>query len=355
MNVRIKWLRDILKTKNIQGMIVSNPKNVKYLTGLEAEGLLLLTYKENIFLTDSRYTEYANSTLTVDDEIVVDDVKTLIADDYENFFMFCENVGFEENYVSYAQYKKILQKYKVNNLIETEFLIEKQRVVKEEKEIEYIEKACEITDKCFTHILSYIKRGMTEKQIAFEMERFMIENGADERAFETIVASGPNSSKPHAIPTGRKIREGDIILLDFGCKYKGYCSDMSRTIFVKFIDEEIKEAYTFVKNLQEEIVNKVADGVPIKEIAKIFSEKLEENKYEQLHSLGHGVGLNIHERPFLSQTNDEILKNNMIITIEPGVYKKGEFGIRIEDTVKITKNSCIRLTKSEKNDIIIKG
>ena len=152
MNVRIKWLRDILKTKNIQGMIVSNPKNVKYLTGLEAEGLLLLTYKENIFLTDSRYTEYANSTLTVDDEIVVDDVKTLIADDYENFFMFCENVGFEENYVSYAQYKKILQKYKVNNLIETEFLIEKQRVVKEEKEIEYIEKACEITDKCFTHI-----------------------------------------------------------------------------------------------------------------------------------------------------------------------------------------------------------
>lgn len=156
--------------------------------------------------------------------------------------MFCENVGFEENFVTYAEYKELLQKYRVN-LMETEHIIESQRVIKEENEIKYIEKACEITDKCFEYLQSFIKLGMTEKEIAFEIERFYKTNGADDVSFAPIVASGHNSSMPHAIPGNRKIKDGDLILIDMGCKYKGYCSDMTRMIFVNEIEDEYKEAY----------------------------------------------------------------------------------------------------------------
>ena len=144
MNLKIKWLRDRLRSQDLQGMIVSNPLNIKYLMGVDAEGVLLITLKENIFITDSRYTEAVNRILTIDDEIIVEDKKNLSKDDYSSFFMFCENVGFEEKYVTYEEYKNMLQMYRVN-LMETEGIIETQRAVKEEFEIENIKKACEIT------------------------------------------------------------------------------------------------------------------------------------------------------------------------------------------------------------------
>ena len=220
MNVRLKWLRNQLKSLNLDGMLVSNPINIKYLTGLEAEGTLVIAPKENVFITDSRYIEDVNNKLTIADEIVAYDGKKLSKYDYEGFFMICENIGFEETYVTYADYQKYLQTYKVN-LVETEEIIERQRTIKEESEIECIKKACEITDKTFEYIIRNIKKGMTEKQVAFEIERYMIMQGADGLAFETIVASGENSSMPHAIPTDRVIKNGDILLFDMGAKYKG--------------------------------------------------------------------------------------------------------------------------------------
>ena len=158
-------------------------------------------------------------------------------EDLAAFFMFCENVGFEENFVTYADYKDLLQRYRVN-LTETENIIESQRVIKEEREIKYIERACELTDKCFEYLKSFIKIGMTEKEIAFEIERFYRLNGADGVSFDPIVASGHNSSMPHAIPGNRKIKDGDLILIDMGCKYKGYCSDMTRTVFYQEVSDE---------------------------------------------------------------------------------------------------------------------
>ena len=139
MNPKIKWLRDKINMENMQGMIISNPVNVRYLTGIEAEGVLLITRKENFYITDSRYLEAVKSVLTIDDEIIVSDISTISRDDYENFFLFCENVGFEENYITYATYKKYIERYKINNFEETENLIEKQRMIKDEEEISLIE------------------------------------------------------------------------------------------------------------------------------------------------------------------------------------------------------------------------
>ena len=347
MNDRIQNLRNKMGGLNLQGMIISNPINIKYLTGIEAEGVLLITRKENIYITDSRYIEYVSNTVTPFDEIVVDDFKNISKDDYENFFMFCENVGFEENYVTYAMYKKYMHIYKINNFIEAESIINKLRMIKDSEEIENIREACRITDECFTFLQGFIKPGMTEKQIARKIQNYYMDN-ADGVSFEPIVASGENSSKPHAIPTDRVIKENDIITIDMGCKIKGYCSDMTRTIFIGNPTEEQKRVYNLVLDNQEKSLREMKDGASIKDIAKIVTSNFALQGYDLVHSLGHGVGLEIHETPFIKEANDNTLIENMVVTDEPGVYIPGNFGIRIEDTVLITKDGQEVLTKSRK-------
>ena len=163
----------------MEGMIVTNPVSIKYLTNIENEGTLLITRKENIFLTYTMFLESVKNTVTINDEIIVADFRDVSKDEYENFFLFCENIGFEENYVTYKQYHYLKQKYRVNNLAETENIIEKLRAVKDQDEISKIKKACELTDKCFNHLLEFIKIGTTEKEIALEIEIFFRTNGAE--------------------------------------------------------------------------------------------------------------------------------------------------------------------------------
>jgi Xaa-Pro aminopeptidase len=352
MNQKIQWLRNTMTSLDLQGMIISNPINIKYLTNIDAEGILLVTRKENIYITDGRYIEEVHSILTIEDEIIVYNITDVSKDDYENFFMFCENVGFEENYVTYAKYKEYMHKFKINNFVETENLIEKQRAIKDDEEIKNIMTACEITDECFSYILEYIKPGMTEKQIAREIEEFYNKK-SDGLSFDTIVASGENSSKPHAVPTDRIIQTEDIITIDMGCKYKGYCSDMTRTIFVGAVPEYIKPVYDLVLKNQKQTLDQMKDGENIRLLTKMVENDFKLNGFDLIHSLGHGVGLEIHERPYISYKNDNLLKENMVVTDEPGIYLPGKFGVRIEDTVLITKFGCINLTKSEKNYTII--
>lgn len=316
MNDRLRWIRNNLKAQNIQGMIVSNPVNVKYLSNIDAEGILLLTLKENFYVTDPRYVEQVQKSLMIDDEIIVTNIKDLSQEDYENFFMFCENVGFEENYVTYAKYKEIMHTYKIHSLVETEGIIERQRQIKDEEEIKCIKKACEITDDCFSYILKYIKKGMTEKQIADEIERYFKANDVLP-SFETIVAASENSSKPHWTPTNREIRAGDVILIDMGCIYNGYASDMTRTIFVDTIEEDIKCMYDLVFDNQKVAINEVKDGASVKIISRIVEGNLKMNGYDIMHALGHGVGLNVHENPIISPKSEKQLKENMVIAIEP--------------------------------------
>lgn len=352
MNLKLQWLRNKMSSLNLQGMIISNPINIKYLTNIDAEGTLVITPKENIYITDGRYIEEVHNILTIFDEIIVYDINDVSKDDYENFFMFCENVGFEEHYISFATYKEYIRKFKINNFLETEYIIEKQRMIKDEDEINNTIKACNITDECFNYIINYIKPGMTEKQIAKEIEDYYKER-TDGLSFETIVASGENSSKPHAVPTDRKIKERDIITIDMGCKVNGYCSDMTRTFFIGEPTEEMKKVYDLVLSNQKFVLNQYKEGASTRQITKMVESNFKLNGYDLIHSLGHGVGLEIHESPFISYRNDTSLKENMIVTDEPGVYILGKFGVRIEDTVQITKFGCISLTNSEKNYIII--
>ncbi len=353
MNSKMQWLRNNMASLDLQGMIISNPINIKYLTNIDAEGELLLTRKENIFITDGRYIEQVQSTLTLFDEIIVYDIHDVEQDDYENFFMFCDKVGFEEYYITYAKYKENIRKYKINNFVETDNIIEKQRRIKDEEEIKNIRRACEITDNCFTHLLSYIKPGRTEKEIAFEINEYFRHN-ADGLSFSPIVASGENTSMPHAVPTDRVIEEKDIVLIDMGCRINGYCSDMTRTIFIGEVPGEIKRIYNLVLKNHIQTLNEIKDGVSGKLLTKMVVNDFKLNEFDLIHSLGHGVGLQIHEHPFFSLKNDMILKENMVITSEPGIYLYGKYGVRIEDTVLVTKFGCINLTNSDKNYIIIK-
>ena len=352
MNTKLQWLRNKMSSLDLQGLIISNPINIKYLTNIDAEGTLILTRKENIYITDGRYIEQVHSILTLYDEIIVYDMHDVSKEDYENFFMFCENVGFEENYVTYAGYKELIRKYKINNLVETEHIIEKQRMIKDIDEINNLQKACEITDNCFKYIISYIKPGMTEKQIADEIEEYYKQR-TDGLAFDTIVASGENSAKPHAVPSNRKIQEKDIITIDMGCKVNGYCSDMTRTIFVGEMTDEMKKIYDLVLKNQVQTLEQMKDGVSTRMLTKMVQNDFRFYDYDLIHSLGHGVGMEIHEAPYIGISSDTNLKENMIVTDEPGIYIPGKFGIRIEDTVQITKFGSISLTKSEKTYIII--
>ena len=353
MNRKMQWLRNQLLSLNLQGMIVTNPVNIKYLTNIQAEGTLLVTRKENIFITDGRYIEDVHNTLTLFDEIVVYDARGLTKEDFENFFMFCENVGFEENYVTYAKYKEYMHKYKINCLVETENMIEKQRMIKDPEEIENIRQACQITDQCFEHIVNYIKPGMTEKQIAREIDDYYYKH-SEGKAFETIVASGENSSKPHAVPTDRQIQDIDVITIDMGCKVNGYCSDMTRTIFVGDVPDYIKPVYELVLKNQEQGLKDMKENSNTKLIAKMVDNDFKLNNYDLIHALGHGVGLEIHEGPVLSINLERTLKENMVVTNEPGIYIPGQFGVRIEDTVLIGKGACEALTKSPKKYVVIK-
>jgi Xaa-Pro aminopeptidase len=172
-------------------------------------------------------------------------------------------------------------------------------------------------------------------------------------SFDTIVASGENSSKPHAVPSDRKIQEEDIITIDMGCKYNGYCSDMTRTIFVGKVPEHIKPVYDLVLKNQQKVLDEMKDGVSTRMLSIMVENDFKLNNFDLIHSLGHGVGMEIHERPYVSNRPDVNLKENMVVTDEPGIYEPGQFGVRIEDTVLITKFGCISLTKSDKNYIIV--
>ena len=353
MSNKINLVRSKMHSMGIDGMVITNPINIRYLIGVKAEGTLIINDKTTEFLTDARYLEDVNNTLTIEDEIYVQNVIHISDEDYIRFFADCTKVGFEENYMTYRNYTDMIRKYRIKDAVETNLLIEKLRQIKNDEEIRNIEKACNITDSCFLHILDFIKIGKTEREIAIEIEKFCLDNGADGLSFETIVASGENSSKPHAIPSSREIKKGDALLLDFGAKVNGYCSDMTRTIFVGEVDDRIKNLYDFLFKVQERAFEKIKSGVDTNQITKSVQNELYTRNFDLIHALGHGIGLETHETPVLSTRCTFTLKENMVITNEPGIYIPGKLGIRIEDTILVNNMSATNLTKSNKNLLII--
>ena len=226
-------------------------------------------------------------------------------------------------------------------------------IIKTKEEIEKLRKAAIIGDNCFEYICSVVKPGMTEIEIAKKIDDFFMNNGATGTSFDTIVGAGKNSAQIHSIPTDYVIKEQDIILFDFGCILNGYCSDMSRTIFIGGITDKQRKIYNLVKEAHQNVVDKVK----IDDVAKVVDEygriNIKNAGYDYAHALGHGVGVEVHEAPLISYRSEDVLKEDMVFTIEPGIYLENEFGIRIEDTGVLTPNGMELFSKSNRDIIIL--
>lgn len=234
-------------------------------------------------------------------------------------------------------------------------IIDKPRMVKDDNELGLLRRAEQIGDEAFDHILTILKPGITEREISLELEFFMKKQGASKLSFDTIVASGPNSSMPHAQVTDRVVQNGDFVTMDFGCVYKGYCSDMTRTVAVGTPTDEMKKVYQIVLDANLRAMDGIKAGVKCSDIDALARGYIFDKGYGEYfgHGLGHSVGLQIHEEPRFSPKCDVITEENMVITDEPGIYLPGKFGVRIEDLVVVKKDGYERLSNSPKELIII--
>jgi len=365
-NNKFQKLQDVFNKKNMQAIILTDGYNIHYLSGYTGHtGCMLVTNKEIYILTDSRYTEQV--TIEAPDVICID----IAADGYSKKFLEILkkcfkidesiddkiNIGFENLHISYSQYKAFNDELnKFCKLIPLEESVNSLRMIKNKDEIDNIRMAEHIGDEAFNHILTYIEEGMTEREIALELEVHMRRLGAQGLSFDTIVASGNNSSLPHATPTNRKIQKGDFITMDFGCVYNGYCSDMTRTLIMgEEITDKQMEIYQVVYKAQLSALKMIRPGVKCSDVDKCARDIIEKAGYGQYfgHGLGHSVGLYIHEEPRLSKKCDIILEEGMTVTVEPGIYIPGEFGVRIEDLVVVTKDGYENLTNCTKALIML--
>ena len=354
----INQLRAWMSEQNIDAFLVSQPQNRSYLSGwlnddTEGAGLLLVGAHEQILLTNPLYAEVAQKA-ALGWEVVVPESRqypSAVAAEAKKYGW--SKLGFEASVVSFAEYEKF------SNLGRDSFtlqpfehsFIDKLRRVKQPHEIELLKHAIAITDETFAHICAWIQPGLSEKEIQWEILRFMMERGADGQAFETIVASGPNGSMPHAHASQRRVQRGELITIDMGARYQGYCADMTRTICLgEPAEPRVREVYDAVLHAM-----KVCEAGLHAGISGFDGDALARNALESaglaqyyVHSTGHGVGLQIHEGPSLSQRapKDVPLLTGTVVTVEPGVYIEGWSGARVEDCVLLKEDGVEILTQS---------
>ncbi|TKI67075.1 aminopeptidase P family protein [Lysinibacillus mangiferihumi] len=352
--LKLQKLRKILQEQNIDGILITNEYNRRYMTGFTGTaGVAIVSQNDAVFITDFRYTEQATAQIK-DYRIVQHEVTLLEEIATQVKAMGIKLLGFEKDSVSYGTYelyKNVIQA----DLVPVSGLIEKIRLIKTAQEINIIKVACEIADHAFTHILDYIKPGKTELDVSNELEFFMRQQGATQSSFDTIVASGLRSALPHGVATNKVIEKGDFVTLDFGALYNGYISDITRTVAVGEPSEKLVEMYNTVLASQLLALEKVGPGLTGIQADAIARDYLTEKGYGEAfgHSLGHGIGLEVHEGPGLSKRSNTVLEPGMAVTIEPGVYVPGVGGVRIEDDILITESSNELLTHSTKELIIL--
>ncbi len=361
--LRIKKLREAIEKENLDAILLLKDKNIFYITGFYGKdsGSFLLIDKNNIYLiVHFIYFEQAKKSSREGIEIIqfrskkYKKLKTAIS------AIEGKKIGIEEKNVNLEEYKKIkeISKRFSKNLISAGSILENLRVVKDQIEIDYIKKSCNIADIAIKNILdTEIKRiyNYSEIEIAFDLERYMIKAGASGKSFDIIVANNSNSALPHHVSGKEKIKPG-LLLMDFGCIYNNYCSDITRTFFINNKNNhKFKKIYDIVLQAQLLAIEKCKEGITCKELDKVARDYISKNGYGNNfgHSLGHGVGLEVHEMPIVSNNYDTVLKENMIITIEPGIYVEGFGGVRIEDMVLIKKESCEVLYNTNKSYINI--
>lgn len=350
---RISRIRKKFSDYKIESLIFFNMNNISYLSGFTGSDGVLVIGEENAFLlVDGRYTTQAKLE-AADTEIVEykDKIKGILRIIREQNPKY---IGFEADSVTVQFYNQLLQNLREKTLRPLSDELRLMRACKDQKEISLMKKAAEISSSAIIALIPEIRTGCSERDLALELEMIARRNGADQVAFDPIVAFGENSALPHARPTGRKIKKGDFIVIDFGVKYKNYCSDETCTFIFQKVTIEQKKAYDMVKNAYDRGVDAVAAGISAADIDRLTRSSFgKKNEKYFSHGTGHGVGLEVHESPRLNASSTDVLAEQMVITVEPGYYLPGRFGIRIEDTVLVKKNSCEKLTKMDKGLIII--
>lgn len=342
---KIQKLRSTFEQQGIDAIVIFSDINRAYLTDFTGtEGIVLVTKDDAFLFVDSRYTIQAKdqvTTFTVEEYNRQNTAATI------NAKLKAANVkklGFEAHQLTYAQYQNYSEKFEAE-LVPVGTVVEDIRLIKTEDEVEKIRKACAISDAAFEHILKFIKPGMTEIQIANELEAKMKDLGSTRPAFDTISASGERSALPHGFPSDRKLQEGDFFTLDFGAVYDGYLSDMTRTVAIGEVSDQLKEIYAVVSKALEAGLQQIKVGMTGEEVDAITRDIITEAGYGEYfgHSTGHGVGMYIHEGIALARGSKAIVQPGMILTIEPGIYLPGIGGVRIEDDVYIKEDGSIEI------------
>ncbi|GER66148.1 Xaa-Pro dipeptidase [Weizmannia acidilactici] len=351
---KLEKLREKFSESGIDGILITSPYNRRYMSNFTGTtGIVLISEDAAKFITDFRYVEQASEQCE-GYEIVQHQgpVEQEVAKQVEA--MGIKKLGFEQDYMSYALFKTYERVLKAE-LVPVSGLVENLRLIKTEAEIKILKEAADIADAAFKHILDFIKPGITELEVSNELEFFMRKCGATASSFDTIVASGTRSALPHGVASNKVIEKGDFVTLDYGALYKGYCSDITRTVAVGEPSEQLKEIYHIVLESQVLAVEKIKPGMTGVEADAVSRDYIASKGYGEAfgHSLGHGIGLEIHEGPNLSKRSAYTLEPGMVVTIEPGIYLPGVGGVRIEDDALITEDSNELLTHSTKELIIL--
>ncbi len=351
---KLTRLREAMEKVSIDGLLITSTYNRRYMTGFTGSaGVVLISLKEAKFITDFRYVEQAGK--QAQGYEIVQHKRTLVEEVGKQVKeMKIEKLGFEQDHVTFSSYKAY-ESVVSAQLVPISGVIENLRLIKTPSEIKILKEAANVADRAFTHILNFIRPGITELDVSNELEFFMRKEGATSSSFDTIVASGKRSALPHGVATDKVIEKGDFVTLDYGAYYNGYVSDITRTVAVGKPSEELIKIYDIVLEAQLRGMAGIKPGISGKQADALTRDVIVGKGYGEYfgHSTGHGIGLEVHEGPALSMKSDVILQPGMTVTVEPGIYLPGIGGVRIEDDTIITIDGNEALTHSKKELIIL--
>ncbi|AAT75738.1 Xaa-Pro-dipeptidase [Mesoplasma florum L1] len=347
----------LLESNSAEAILFYSPENRYWFSRFKSSlGYLLITKTKSYLLVDGRYITAARNSNNIPKDIEIREFSNNLFVQMKEILKEhnVKKLGFESDWVHYAEFEKYASIFTEQTLVPIN--CSEIRIVKDEWEIEQLQKACDITNEVFEAILEYVKPGMTEKELQRFVDNEFLVKGAEKISFDTIIASGVNGSMPHAVPTDKKIEIGDLVTIDMGCYYNGYCSDQTRTIAIGEIDAKLEDIYNAVYEAQSLGISLVSEGVNAGEIHKQVYDFIEKRGYGGYftHGLGHGYGVEIHEEPYASAAGNTILKENMTLTIEPGIYIPGLGGVRIEDDILVLKDGYRMLTSATRELVKLK-
>ncbi|WP_018923813.1 M24 family metallopeptidase [Salsuginibacillus kocurii] len=351
---QLQRLQKKLAQSDVSSIIIESAVNREYVSGFTGTaGALLITEQDALFITDFRYVEQAEKQSP--DFTIIKQERSMaeeIAEQVKKRGL--QTVGFEKSHVTYAQFEQF-DKYIEATLEPVSGLVESLRLYKTPAELSIIEEAAKIVDLTFDHITSFIQPGVKEVDVANELEFFMRKQGAACSSFDIIVASGERSAYPHGVASTKEIQKGELVTMDFGAYYKGYCSDMTRTVAVGEPAQELKKIYDTVHEAQEKAMQHLGPNMSGVEADAVARDHIKAAGFGEYfgHGLGHGLGMEVHEAPRLSPKGEQMLEPGMVVTVEPGIYVAGLGGTRIEDDAVITENGNKRLTHSTKELLIL--